>query len=535
MRFEWCNELVRKRADTALLSDVFWWERRDGALARIHELQQQANEDIPGNELNFCLAYASLALGNVSLFAGFQDKLRKIGNSIDLILWLEIEFAGRTRAYSDQARLVGRLLNKRISFPDWAMVACFASLNHNGIDPKPLYRLLTNSRKLQSPLEALLVARLASAMARPDQALKILKAGQLKWPGIAALHWFGGMLLAQIGDPIKSSNEIEYAESLGLIDIQAARFWMGLSTSLPRQKNGLAPSVVYRRIAKYVSSELRQSAEMAGLYCIYLWMIGDLTALHKLLQQYHEFQDFEEHASDRAAQIFMRYAVFLCISWQHNKHLYLRAPEEGRVVFIGESHALSSSNISIAWMGMTRKVSTHFLMGAKMWHFASMDGAHYQTLMRLHVERVPPATPIVFVIGEIDCRPNEGIWREHKKSGKVLSVLIKNTVNGYLNFIEKITNHISPELITISGIPAPGYSLDGSRDPGDVTGFLDMIRQVNSKLKAGTLMRRWGFLDVYSATSDSSGKGNKKWHLDNWHLQPVFYANSEGWIVKSAE
>jgi len=59
-----------------------------------------------------------------------------------------------------------------------------------------------------------------------------------------------------------------------------------------------------------------------------------------------------------------------------------------------------------------------------------------------------------------------------------------------------------------------------------------MIAEVNRQLKEGVLARGWHFLDVYAATVGEDGTGNAQWHLDGWHLQPMFYTQADRWLVK---
>ena len=60
-----------------------------------------------------------------------------------------------------------------------------------------------------------------------------------------------------------------------------------------------------------------------------------------------------------------------------------------------------------------------------------------------------------------------------------------------------------------------------------------MIRDVNGELKLGAFQRGWSFLDVYSATTTEEGLGNGDWHLDAYHLKPVFYTQAEKWLLTS--
>ena len=169
-------------------------------------------------------------------------------------------------------------------------------------------------------------------------------------------------------------------------------------------------------------------------------------------------------------------------------------------------------------------------MGCKMFHLASQYRTVYQEAVEAHLASITPGNNLMFAIGEIDCRPEEGIWPAAKKSGKDVQELVQETVDGYLAFIREALAQYPFNSITIQGVPAPGYQLTEKRDPGDVPGFLQMIKAVNDRLKAGSLAQGWKFLDVYAATVNESGTGNGLWHLDGWHLKPTFYQQADRWL-----
>ena len=84
--------------------------------------------------------------------------------------------------------------------------------------------------------------------------------------------------------------------------------------------------------------------------------------------------------------------------------------------------------------------------------------------------------------------------------------------------------------ITVQGIPAPGYAFEEDKDPGDIPGFVAMIRAVNDCLRAKSLAAGFNFLDVHAATVGADGRGNGRWHLDGYHLSPAFYRQAQDWL-----
>lgn len=528
--FAWLSDSVKDCPETALLADVFWWEQRDEMHQRLSLVIARPSAYLSTEERFFCYAYCCLCVGDVTDYEQYYQQLSAQTNSESLLTWLTIEKLGRSKQYQQQAKLISNILKPQEALPDYLCTACFASLNHNGLNAKPLLTVF-NRRQLQSPLEVLLYTRLLAADGHPQQALSILEKAREKWTDNAALDWFNGLLLAQTNAVLEAIALIDIAESKGLTDITALRFWLGSALSLPQHPDYPDLFLLYERIKHHVEAKPRNAAEMATNLMIRHWINGDLRSLYQLLQRYHQFQDMPEHKEDKAAQTFMRYAVLLCVAWQHNQHIYSKRSDLQTLYVLGESHSLTAANTFFNWQNKTVKAVPCFMMGSKMWHFADPKPTPYKDRLLKHLSALKAQSHLLFTIGEIDCRPDEGIWKVHKKTGRKLSVVIKSTVTGYLDYLEQALTSFSHESITIAGIPAPKYSLTGKRDTGNNTAFLAMIKEVNHLLRDGAIARGWSFLDVYAATVGEDGKSNEKWHLDGWHLQPSFYQQAEKWLL----
>ena len=119
--------------------------------------------------------------------------------------------------------------------------------------------------------------------------------------------------------------------------------------------------------------------------------------------------------------------------------------------------------------------------------------------------------------GEIDCRKDEGILNYALKYKKDISIVCKNTINGYLDYMESKLSPFSQERYYF-GVPAAQLF---SNIPDD----LDLkrralIKTYNSLLKKEVLSRGSFFLDVYKLTANDSGDNNQLYMCDNYHLSP---------------
>jgi hypothetical protein len=276
---------------------------------------------------------------------------------------------------------------------------------------------------------------------------------------------------------------------------------------------------------------------MHGVISSYLlihhWVNGCYKEAYELVKRFHGFLDLQPNDSDRMNSIFFRYILNLAVAWQQNPDLYKQSNTNNSLTVIGESHSLSSSNTTFNWKTERVKATSRFVMGVKMHHLSNSVISTFKTCIEAHIESIHCTNHLLFTIGEIDCRPDEGIWQVHQKKGIPLATLIKDTVSGYLQELTKLLANKSYASITIQGIPAPGYKLEGKNDPGDKAEFLSMIRAVNDELKIAAFQRSWSFLDVYSATANEEGIVIFNWHLDAYHLQSFFFSEDEYCLLKS--
>ncbi|CAA7624219.1 putative Tetratricopeptide repeat containing protein [Candidatus Terasakiella magnetica] len=204
-----------------------------------------------------------------------------------------------------------------------------------------------------------------------------------------------------------------------------------------------------------------------------------------------------------------------------------RRTDDDILHIIGESHCLAGGDAPIRLNGRTWRGRSHLVMGVKMWHLAqSSADSFFRLCVQRHLAALPAGSAVLFTIGEIDCRPDEGMWPHHRRSKMPLATVLEATISGYAAKLETLLPSRGAPSLTLQGIPAPGYALDGANDPGDRQGFLDMIRDANRLLRQQALQRGWGFLDVYAATADRHGLGNGRWHLDRVHLHPRFYTEA---------
>lgn len=492
--------------------------------------------------LVFVTGLVSLCLGDSQPLPKVFRRLHQLKAPTWMTQWLSLERCGRARQFDLQATLI-KDLPATLRDKPWPYAACLQSLDQDDIDPQPLLQVLSTFSDL--PLIGIVLrSRLLVAANRYGEAISLLQPlafSDAEASPIAAYHL--GLAAAGTFDLPLAVRAWDFAAQHGCMDRTSLERWLSASISHPSSGVGV-PWRVAEAIkicsAPGLSAPERNAAALSSYQLIYEWIEGRLDAAYAIVAQHHTFNDLtkspdELPESDRNAQIFFRYVLRLCFFWQVNQSLYDRRSTHPLLYFLGESHSLSPAHTVFEWQGTRMRGKTCFVMGIKMWHLASPQENFYKTALRLQLNRLPKYAALVLCVGEIDCRPNEGIWLQKSRSPtRSLAAIIDETVTGYLYWVNLEVASVQPITVTIQGIPAPGYPLVGKRDPGDRAGFLAMIRAVNEALKTRALALGWQFLDIYSATRNDEGSGNGAHHLDGFHLKPSFYQDAGRWLVESA-
>lgn len=546
--FDWCVEASHLSAAERLLTDIFWWERTDGYPERWDAIQG-AGVALPENidtipttrhpNDNFVLCWIA-ALQND--WGRWEKVLDQWPNRPALLSQcLDVLEAGRKRQYKRMATLLDKTKANGV-WPDALMTVAFTALEQSGVDARPLLAVLT-SQPVATPLACLLTSRLLAADGKREQALSLLDHGRQLWPKAGYLPWFEATLLAQGEILFSALKAMEQAEALGITDIALLRFRLSALSSLPRDHPVADIRRIYEQSLCWLVGDSRRSAEMTAYLLIRYWMDGNLKEIHRLLQVHHAFQDMPERKEDKAARAFMQLVVKLCIAWQQNRAIYpdlhqaekTGSPPVPVLYVMGESHCLVPCNTVFYWQGAQRVAVPVFVMGAKMWHFAKQGDSLQKTQLHEHLNSLPKGAHLLVAVGEIDCRPDEGLWSVHKKTGRSLQTLIRTTIRGYLDYLAQTLADIECASLVVQGIPAPTEGLLNALQARERAAFVDMIRRVNVHLKAEVLAMGWKFLDVHAATANQEGKSNEKWHIDNVHLHPLFYQEASSWLVSAAE
>jgi tetratricopeptide (TPR) repeat protein len=199
-----------------------------------------------------------------------------------------------------------------------------------------------------------------------------------------------------------------------------------------------------------------------------------------------------------------------------------------KLYVIGESHALTSHGLSIETSQNYYLCQSLWIIGCKQWHLGGPSENEYKYKFQKIIQSIPPASNILFAIGEIDCRLDDGILKYIKKNpNKNSRELITSTINNYLSYISKTLAPFSHKVI-IQGVPCPNVNT-GKASEQDVAELIDLIKEFNLVLKKQSLFFQFNFLDVHTITDRGDGFSNAKWHIDTHHISPE--GMREAWRV----
>lgn len=474
----------------------------------------------------YAATYARMALGEVSAVPLGIQELQKISRRPQYLgQWLLIEHTGRAKQFVQQAELVNLALRHETRAKDWIFHAVLRSIDQSNPDLAPLRKLLAQIQE-NSPLLHLLRWRVAEDVPLTERIAHLAKLAQQNLQS-SPIHVQLAAMYFNIGQGRNALLALDHVTELDALDAGMIGRRLALAMMLPDTVGTTESKLM--QIMQQVPKTARQQGIVASYLLVLYWLTDRLAEAYETVKTHFPFMQLEDCDHDRSARIFFNYVLGLCVHWQGNQSLYQKKGQ--LLTVIGESHSLSPHMTSFSLLGIHCRAQAAFVMGCKMFHLASQSRTVYQEAIETHLATLDPNAWLMFAIGEIDCRPEEGIWPTARKPGKNIDQVIHGTVDGYLAFISESTKKYKLEKIIIQGVPAPGYALTEKRNPGDIPGFLQMIRAVNERLKARCLAQGWKFLDVYAATVSESGTGNGKWHLDGWHLKPSFYQVADQYLI----
>ncbi|MDD9912695.1 MAG: tetratricopeptide repeat protein [Alphaproteobacteria bacterium] len=186
---------------------------------------------------------------------------------------------------------------------------------------------------------------------------------------------------------------------------------------------------------------------------------------------------------------------------------------------IGDSHTLSYAHHSIELNGQSYTIQPRILFNAMAFHFSAERPSPAKTAMRTLAKQLPKNTPLLFSVGEIDCRQTAGILPYLLKNpDKKAEDIVAQTVAAYISFIAQAFNkHEAP--VFIHGVPAP-LAENQKLENDQWQTLLQIIALFNESLQKEAEKHGFTFVDIYKKTVNNQMVAQENMHLDTSHIHP---------------
>jgi tetratricopeptide (TPR) repeat protein len=259
----------------------------------------------------------------------------------------------------------------------------------------------------------------------------------------------------------------------------------------------------------------------------------DLAILHFLAEDYEQCRArldasrpilAKTDAERKNICVYWRYLDRL-LAWRQTHRAPDPTPGAEPLYVIGESHALAANGVAVSCGDQAMRCMTEWISGCKQWHLGNGNRNKYKHRFEAVMARLPRESAILLMIGEIDCRHDEGIIQAQKKSpDHLLDDIARSTIKSYLSYVTWVAARRGHRLI-IAGVPAPNIQM-ASLSKDEAGQLVHLIRIFNATLKEQALPVGMGFLDVYALTDRSDGIASGDWHIDTHHLLPSAFAEA---------
>ena len=192
-------------------------------------------------------------------------------------------------------------------------------------------------------------------------------------------------------------------------------------------------------------------------------------------------------------------------------------PDSNPIPHIGESHCLSFAHQTLNISPQINRIQPVLISGGKAWHFANNKNNQWKNSLTEQMKNHNYSDKVFISFGEIDCRKEEGILNYSYKKNKDISKVCEATINGYLNYMEKVLSPNYSERYYF-GVPAPTIE-EKLLDDFDKK-RIKLVELYNLILKKEVLSKGSYFVDVYKLTTNKDGLNNNIYMCDNIHLSP---------------
>ena len=186
-----------------------------------------------------------------------------------------------------------------------------------------------------------------------------------------------------------------------------------------------------------------------------------------------------------------------------------------KIYHVGESHCLSYAHSKIFIAGTVRTITPKITFGAKAYHFANKAENKFKSIIKFNLDKLPKGSTIFISIGEIDCRPDEGILKASDGNRQNFQKIISKTVEGFIDWFLN-QNLQKRHTYYFFNVPAPVYNQKNTQKVNNQVA--EVVSLFNASLLKKTLNSNTNMIDVYHQTMDETRFSNELYHCDQNHL-----------------
>lgn len=243
---------------------------------------------------------------------------------------------------------------------------------------------------------------------------------------------------------------------------------------------------------------------------------GNLNATTNALLASKPIMSTTEHHME-PYRIYWNYLAML-LTWQAKaRSLPQQLPVTTPLYVIGESHSLATHGSVVSHLGQPKQCTALWIAGCKQAHFGPNKKNKYTQALTRVTEKLPAGATVLLLIGEIDCRLNEGILRYlAKRPHLTLEEVVDSTIDNFLAHLSGMPKQFH---WIVGGVPATNIPTNLLNEI-ETNALTTLLQVFNSALRRKVLGKNWEFLDLFGLTNSGNGFASPGHHIDRYHLFP---------------
>jgi Flp pilus assembly protein TadD len=218
--------------------------------------------------------------------------------------------------------------------------------------------------------------------------------------------------------------------------------------------------------------------------------------------------------------VFITYGGILdgLLAWRRENADRYGAEAERTIHVVGDSHVLTSANLTLPVDGIMTRFQSHLAFGCKAWHLVREEESPYRGFYRAIAARIPQGATVVAAFGELDCRLKEGIMRVLQSDPKRdWRAMVDELIESYVAFMMREAEEHgwtlwlqTPPMTNITANLL--MNLDRSI-------FLGIIKRFNERLREVATSNNLRLIDVKAVTTEDD-HARYTHYIDTNHVRP---------------